>query len=111
MLSIARLTSVLLALLFVTATATLDIRPHAGGLTASLQSGPTAELEDGPEGEEAPVAVFARSFDGDDQIGPDPLGAQPIRVSYELVAPDRGHSPAKPSHPPYAGFPTGPPET
>ena len=67
----------------------------------------SAELQDGPEGEEPPVASFVRSYDGDDQIGarfdfvavvlsggdPDTADRQPFDLSY----------------PTYGGFPTGPP--
>jgi hypothetical protein len=107
-LSIARLTSVLLALLLVTAMATLDMRPHVNGANALFQPGFGAGLEDGPEGEEAPLAVFLNSTNGDDQIGQaSHHGA--IRFSYDFVGLDRGRDPAAPSHPPFAGFPTGPP--
>lgn len=100
---------VLLALLFVTAMATLDLRPQVNAATASFQSGASAELEDGPDGEEAPLAIFLRSFDGDDQIGPDAPGVRITRIAYLVAAPDLCGDPAGPSHPPFAGFPTGPP--
>ena len=107
--SVARLMNALLALLFVTAMATVDVRPQISGVTAPVQTSFAAELEDGPEGEEAPIAVFVRSSDGDDQIGHHSIYLPIAGVIYRRIAADRGHDPVDPNHPPYAGFPTGPP--
>jgi hypothetical protein len=101
--------NVLLALLFMTAMASVDVRPQANGIAVSAQSSLNADLEDGPEGEEAPIAVFLRSGDGDDQIGSTLSGAAIVRVIYFKMAADCGHHPASPSHSPCSGFPTGPP--
>jgi hypothetical protein len=68
----------------------------------------TVELEDGPEGEEAPTFGLLRAYVGDDLIG-NPQSA--IRIAF-----DCSHTPpiADCSAPPrffipYDGFPTGPP--
>ncbi len=101
--------NVLLALLFVAAMAAVDVRPQANGTVISSQSVLDTELEDGPEGEEAPIAVFLRSTDGDDQIGSATPVAPIVRVVYVKLAAGGGRDPASPSHPPCSGFPTGPP--
>jgi hypothetical protein len=67
----------------------------------------TAELQDGPEGEEPPVASFVRSYDGDDQIGIrfDFVSVPTPRVDLDVAS----RRPFHLSYPTYGGIPTGPP--
>jgi hypothetical protein len=65
----------------------------------------TAELEDGPEGEKIPLANLVRGYDGDDQI--DAFGLTPVRFAAPAVNISRKSVGL--SHPPCAGFSTGPP--
>ena len=68
----------------------------------------TAELQDGPEGEEEPVASLVRAYDGDDQIETR-FNFATIALHVVTIAPGfAGAMPAL-SHAPCAGFPTGPP--
>jgi hypothetical protein len=68
----------------------------------------TAELEDGPEGEEAPAFGLLRAYVGDDLIG-NPQSA--IRIAFDCShAPPIADCAAPPRFfIPYDGFPTGPP--
>lgn len=126
-LSLFRLIAILFALPFLTATATSDLSTAS---TSSLHATPsasvaklvkapvrvnfpvakriTAELEDGPEGEDDPVANLVRGFDGDDQIG---TQFSFVTIAFHVVAwsPHLETSPPAPSHAPCAGLPTGPP--
>lgn len=68
----------------------------------------TAEMEDGPEGEEAPTFGLVRAYVGDDLIeNPQSF----IRISFDRFrAPPIADSAAPPRFfIPYDGFPTGPP--
>jgi hypothetical protein len=122
-----RLLPLVLVLSFLTATTTVDLwpvervavvsTPSNSGTVAKLALAKlnlipaklsTAEMEDGPEGEEAPLATFVRAYDGDDQI----------QTRYELVfaavgfiapADDVNAVPPELTYPTYGGFPTGPP--
>ena len=66
----------------------------------------TAELEDGPEGEQIPLASLVRGYDGDDQIET-AFGLAPVRFAASSANASRKS--VELSHPPCAGFPTGPP--
>ena len=66
----------------------------------------TAELEDGPEGEQIPLANLVRSYDGDDQIET-PFELTPVRFATSSANASR--TSVELSHPPCACFPTGPP--
>ena len=101
----ARLILGLTALLFLTAMGTLDLRSQSDPWAASLQY---AALEDGPEGEQPPVATFVRSYDGDDQLKTVTFCAEFAAASY-VIASAAGNRAAAPTHFPCAGFPTGPP--
>jgi hypothetical protein len=116
---------------FLTVTATADLSPaatpsiaalHATLSVAEVKLGTTparinvlagakritAEVQDGPEGEEEPVAGLVRAYDGDDQIE---TRCDFATIAFHVVvcAPSfRGAAPAL-SHAPCAGFPTGPP--
>ena len=88
MLSLFRLIGIVLALPLLAATATADLSPpHSrpsppcisfnvaeakfGSTPVRNNSSPAkhiAELEDGPEGEDTPIANLVRAYDGDDQI-------------------------------------------
>ena len=130
MLSLFRLIVVILALPFLTVMATADLSPTAGPSArrftpgfdcrgqAGRYAGPdqcparakriTAELEDGPEGEEEPVASLVRAYDGDDQIG---TRFDFATIVFDVVtfAPRFAGAAPAPSYAPCAGFPTGPP--
>lgn len=105
----ARLSNVLLALLFLTAMALVDLRPQFSAASDPAVSAQSVELEDGPEGESSPLATFLRSYDGDDQIGSGTLSIRVSQICYDLARDDIGRDAAGPSHPPCAGYPTGPP--
>jgi hypothetical protein len=64
-----------------------------------------AVLEDGPEGEQIPLANLVRGYDGDDQIEP-VFGLTPVQFA---LSPTANRKPVELSHPPCAGLPTGPP--
>jgi hypothetical protein len=68
----------------------------------------TAELEDGPEGEEAPSFGLLRAYVGDDLIG---NSQSVIRIAFDCSrAPPIAVCAAPPRFfIPYNGFPTGPP--
>ena len=66
----------------------------------------TAGLEDGPEGEQIPLANLVRGYDGDDQIET-AFGLTPVRFATSSVNASRKS--VELSHSPCAGFPTGPP--
>ena len=66
----------------------------------------TAGLEDGPEGEQIPLANLVRGYDGDDQIET-AFGLTPVRFATSSVNASRKSVGL--SHSPCAGFPTGPP--
>ena len=131
MLSLFRLIVVILALPFLTVMATADLSPTAGPSATSLHARLstaeaklgatparisvwagakriTAELEDGPEGEEEPVASLVRAYDGDDQIG---TRFDFATIVFDVVtfAPRFAGAAPAPNHAPCAGFPTGPP--
>ena len=65
----------------------------------------TAELEDGPQGEQIPLANLVRGYDGDDQIGA--FGLTPVRFS--ISSANASRKSVALSHPPCASFSTGPP--
>jgi hypothetical protein len=67
-----------------------------------------AELEDGPGGEEIPVANLICGYYGDDQVEA-AFGLAFVAVQFATSSADAGRKSAKLSHPPCAGFPTGPP--
>lgn len=98
---LVRLTTFLLALSVLTAAATVDLRAADSGVFTSH----SASMEDGPEGEEAPLAMVAG---GGDLLLPGHRPSdysvhfhqRPEFVNWALPAP---------SHPAFAGFPTGPP--
>jgi hypothetical protein len=64
-----------------------------------------AVLEDGPEGEQIPLANLVRGYDGDDQIET-VFGLTPVRFA---LSPSTNRKSVELSHPACAGFPTGPP--
>ena len=64
-----------------------------------------AVLEDGPEGEQIPLANLVRGYDGDDQIETE-FGLAPVRLALSSKA---NRKSVELSHSPCAGFPTGPP--
>ncbi len=68
----------------------------------------TAELQDGPEGEDAPLANLVRGYDGDDQIQ-SALAFTRIAFRFRSVDSDFHGIAAAPSHFACAGLPTGPP--
>jgi hypothetical protein len=129
-LSLFRSIVCVLALPFLTVTATADLLPAADPAIASLHAtlsiseaklAPvavrihlvavkriTAQLEDGPEGEEEPIANLLRAYDGDDQIEAQ-FGF--VTISFRTIQwlPNIAGSAPAPSHAPCAGFPTGPP--
>jgi hypothetical protein len=128
-LSLFRLIGLLLALPFLTATATVDLSSALDpGFTslhklsiaeAKLGSPPmrshsaaakhvTAELEDGPEGEDTPIANLLRAYDGDDQIETR-LSFAVIAFRVVVLAPSLAGAAPVSRHFPCAGFPTGPP--
>jgi hypothetical protein len=119
----------LLALPFVTVTATADLLPSAQPAVTSVYSKPsfsgsaltspaklliahakriTAELQDGPEGEEDPVANLVRGYDGDDQIQ---ASFNFVRVAFGIptFVPDFNRAAPARTFSVCAGFPTGPP--
>ena len=65
----------------------------------------TAELEDGPEGEQIPLANSVGGYDGEDQIET-AWGHTSVRFASSANASRKS---VELSHPPCAGFPTGPP--
>lgn len=127
-----RLTLFLLTLSCLTAMATIDPSdPGGASIQAKLSTVPaklraaqaepndahgklrsgksnTAELEDGPEGEQIPLANLVRGYDGDDQIET-AFGLTPVRFATSSTNASRKS--VELSHPPCAGFPTGPPAT
>ncbi len=119
----------LLALPFLTVTATADLSPSPRPAVTSVSSklifsgstltGPaklgiahikrtTAELEDGPEGEQDPIANLVRGYDGDDQVE---LSFSFVRVAFSILSfvPDFARAAPAKSFSVCAGFPTGPP--
>jgi hypothetical protein len=129
-LSLFRLIAVALALPFLMAAAIVELSPAAKPNIASLHATlaiaeaklpaatakvngavakrTTAELEDGPEGEEEPVANLVRAYDGDDQIE---TQFAFVMIAFSIVAwaPNADGTVFAQSHDPCAGFPTGPP--
>ena len=129
MLLFLRSTLFLLTLSFLTAMATIDPSDHgAASIQVKLSTVPAklrvaqaksndaheklrtgnskiAVLEDGPEGEQIPLANLVRGYDGDDQIET-VIDLTPVRLA---LSPKANRKPVALSHPPCAGFPTGPP--
>ena len=119
---------VLLALPFLTATSAPDFSPldpsfaslHTlsvaeakfGSTPVRVHSSPAkhviAELEDGPEGEDTPIANLVRAYDGDDQIET-LFSFKMIVFRVVALAPSFASAAPAPRHFPCAGFPTGPP--
>jgi len=65
-----------------------------------------ATLEDGPEGEQIPRANLVRGYDGDDQIE---AAFERLFVRFVTSLANANCKSVELSHPPCAGFPTGPP--
>jgi hypothetical protein len=65
-----------------------------------------ATLEDGPEGEQIPRANLVRGYDGGDQIE---AAFERLFVRFATSLANASCKPVELSHPPCAGFPTGPP--
>lgn len=129
MLWLLRAICVLLLLPFLTVAATPDRLPDAVGVaslapsyaTAESRSGSivprltftqvkrvTAEVEDGPEGEEAPSFHSIRANVGDDVAA---TAQSFVRIAFDcshVIALADGAAPLR-RFIPYAGFPTGPP--
>jgi hypothetical protein len=80
---------------------------QAHGKLQTAQSNIT-ELEDGPQGEKIPVANVICGHDGDDQVEAE-FGLTLVAVQFATSSANAGHESPKLSHPPCAGFPTGPP--
>jgi len=126
--SLLRLIVCVLALPFLTVTATADLLPASDPAIAPLQATLsistltpvaarihqtavkriTAELEDGPDGEEEPIANLLRAYDGDDQLEAQ-FGFVTISFCTIQWLPNIAGAAPAPSHAPCAGFPTGPP--
>ena len=66
----------------------------------------TATLEDGPEGEQIPRANLVRGYDGGDQIE---AAFELLFVRFATSFANASRKSVELSHPPCAGFPTGPP--
>lgn len=104
----ARLIVGLSALLFLTAMGALDLRSQGDSWASWADSLQYAALEDGPDGEQPPVATFVRAYDGDDQLETVTFCAEFAANNY-VIASAAGKQAAAPTHFPCAGFPTGPP--
>jgi hypothetical protein len=122
-----RSTFFLLTLSCLTAVAAIDLNdPGVASVQAKLGSAPaklgvaqaddahgklragnsnTAELKDGPDGEQMPLANLVRGCDGDDQL--DAFGLTPFRVATSSA--NVSCNSVALSHPPCARFSTGPP--
>jgi hypothetical protein len=125
-----RLTLFLLTLSCLTAIATFDpsapgvasIQAKLGAVPAELRAAQAersdahgkfrtdrsniATLEDGPEGEQTPRANLVRGYDGDDQIE---AAFERLFVRFVISLANASCKSVELSHPPCAGFPTGPP--
>lgn len=90
--------------------ARFNAMPQAGAAHARLGSTHarliTAELEDGPEGEEAPLATFVKFLDDDQLRSSGECGAVQFRI-VAMLRPENVRRRAL--HPVHVGFPTGPP--
>lgn len=127
MLSLFRLIGIVLALPLLAATSTADLLPLDPGFAslhkfsvAEAKFGSTpvrnssslakniAELEDGPEGEDTPIANLVRAYDGDDQIE---TQFSFVTIVFRVVALTPSFASVTPAQHyfPCAGFPTGPP--
>jgi hypothetical protein len=126
-LSLFRLIGMVLALPLLAATSTADLSPLDPGFAslhkfsvAEAKFGSTpvrnnsplaknfAELEDGPEGEDTPIANLVRAYDGDDQIE---TQFSFVTILFRVVALTPSFASVTPAQHyfPCAGFPTGPP--
>jgi hypothetical protein len=67
-----------------------------------------SKLEDGPEGEEIPVANLICGYDDDDRVEA-AFALTFVAIQFATSSASVVHESAELSHPPCAGFPTGPP--
>jgi hypothetical protein len=82
------------------------LNDHHGKLHTAKSN--IAELEDGPEGEATPVANLICGYDDGDQVEA-AFGLAFVDVRFATSSANAGRQSAELSHPPCAGFPTGPP--
>lgn len=110
---VARLFRFVLALLWLAAVASVDLRPQSKSWTASAAAAVSiglGELEDGPEGEEAPTATTVRAFGDDDSAFVVASVAVDHPIHYVDVSCECSRPAPESTHSPCAGPPTGPPQ-
>jgi hypothetical protein len=105
---LVRLTTFLLALSVLIVTATVDLRAADSGIVTAQSKLSTAAMEDGPEGEEAPLGLFART-DGGDALHQPPYVSVAYPPCYSRYVDLANWASPVAAFPACAGFPTGPP--